>query len=177
MTTTFSTQCSTYSPNEAKKTALAVLVQNQFKIVRRSAKAITLTGPGLRSTNQNPLLGATEVQLLVCERELRLEAVLGGVDTMQKFIFRFPLLLGLGLGAVLGIGSGVALGIAFGTGFGPPWASGWNWLAVALAIGIVPVSPWFVLSPLISKSILRRSCNALETLISNSCLMSEPTSD
>jgi hypothetical protein len=58
-------------------------------------------------------------------------------------------------------------GGASGTGFGAPWALGWTWLLAAMAISLLAVSPWFVLSPLMARSMRNRTHSALETLVRN----------
>lgn len=42
---------------------------------------------------------------------------------------------------------------------------GWVWIAVAFAGGLLPVLPWFVLSPLMTRMIGRRTELALEALM------------
>jgi hypothetical protein len=42
---------------------------------------------------------------------------------------------------------------------------GWVWIAVAFAGGLLPVLPWFVLSPLMMRVIGHRTELALEPLI------------
>jgi len=42
---------------------------------------------------------------------------------------------------------------------------GWGWIAVAFAGGLLPVLPWFVLSPLMTRMIGRRTELALEALM------------
>lgn len=100
--------------------ALVALTNNGFAIVKRDGKSVDLTGPGLNSTRQNPLLGASRIHLELHGHELSLEAELGGVETMRRFLMRFPFMLGLGL--YFGVVGGIAFGRQFGVGFGVPWA-------------------------------------------------------
>jgi hypothetical protein len=155
--------------------ALATLVSNGFAIMHRDKFSANLTGPGLNSTKQNPLLGATNICLELRDQQLRLEAELGGVDSMQRFLTRFPLVLGLGLGLFFGVFGGILFGRQFGVGFGVPWAQGATWMLVAIGGALLPVAPWLVLSPMISRMIRMRTQNALTTLITNAVRITKPT--
>ena len=107
-------------------------------------------------------------------RQLRLDAELGGVDSMRRFLMRFPLLLGLGLGVFFGVVMGLLFGQQFGVGFGVPGAKGWMWMLVAVSGAMLPVSPWLFLSPMISNSIRKRTQQALTSLVNNAVRMSQP---
>lgn len=151
----------------ALDTAVTTLTNNGFTIVGRTSTTATLNGSGMNSTNQPALLGATKIDLRIVNDALQIDAVLGGVDSMRRFLFRFPLLLGIGLGLLFGVGGGLMFGRQFGIGFGVPWAAGWRWIAVAMCGALLPVSPWLVLSPLIANSILNRTRRALDVLAGN----------
>lgn len=169
---TFTTSASTTSRNDnALQAALAILTINGFTIVGRDTYSADLTGPGLNSTRQNPLLGASRIHLELSGQQLRLEAELGGVDSMRRFMMRFPFLLGLSLGLLFGVVGGVAFGQQFG-GFGVPWAQGWTWMIVAIGGAMLPVTPWLLISPVMSKMIRTRTENALTTLVQNSYQLS-----
>jgi hypothetical protein len=81
-----------------------------FEMVKRQNDSVELLGPGMNSTRQKPVLGATVVRVELRGQQLRLEAELGGIDSLRRFMRRFPLALGLGLGALFGIGGGVVFG-------------------------------------------------------------------
>lgn len=170
--TTYTTSTETPGPTgEILQAALTVLTNNGFAIVNRDELTASLKGPGLNSTRQNPLLGASAIRLALEGNQLRLDADLGGVDSMRRFLMRFPFLLGLGLGLFFGVGGGLMFGQLFGVGFGVPWAQGWAWMLLALGFAMLPVSPWLVLSPMISKWIRTRTQHALQTLVRNAVLM------
>lgn len=152
---------------DAIQAAVDALAHQGFRIEQDKGKSATLVGPGMHSTRQNPLVGASEITLRVEGGMLHAEAELGGVDTMRRFLFRFPLLLGLGLGLTFAVAGGLAGGRAFGGGFGVPWAPGWRWLLLGLAAGLLPVAPWLVLSPLMARRIRRRTESAIDALIHN----------
>jgi hypothetical protein len=154
-------------PKAVLDSAIATLTHNGFAITQRDAASAALTGPGLTSTKQNAILGASRVLLNVRGNRLEAQAELGGVDRMRRFLMRFPFLLALGIGLLLGVGGGLLFGAQTGTRFGAPWAPGWTWLLVTLGISMLAVSPWVVLSPLMSRAMRNRTQTALETLVRN----------
>jgi hypothetical protein len=165
----FSTTAATKKGAEdVLQAALTILTNNGFAIVTRDETTAELTGPGLNSTRQNPLLGATKIHLELQGQQFKLDAELGGVDSMRRFLMRFPLLLGLSLGLLFALSSGFMFGRQFGIGFGVPWAQGWTWFLLAVGMAMIPVSPWLVLSPLMSNMVRTRTQNALVTLVQNS---------
>lgn len=168
----YSTYAVTSEPTEGiLHAALSILTNNGFTIVTRNESTACLTGPGLNSTRQNPLLGASKIQLVLQEDRICLDAELGGVDSMQRFLVRFPLILGLGLGMIFGVGGGVLFGQQFGIGFGVPWARGWSWMLFAVGTALLPIAPWLILAPLLAGAIRQRTQLALNTLVSNAVLM------
>jgi hypothetical protein len=173
---TFTTSAlATASTNDALHAALTVLTNNGFAIVDRDANSAHLTGPGLNSTKQNPLLGASSIHLEIQDKKLCLDAELGGVESMRRFLMRFPFMLGLGLGLLFGVVGGLVFGQQFGVGFGVPWAQGFTWMLLAIGAAMLPVAPWLFLSPMISKMIQTRTQNALTTLVTNAVQMSKTT--
>jgi len=150
--------------------AIATLANNGFAITYRDATSATLTGPGLNSTRQNPILGASRITLVRRGSTFYAEAELGGVDTMQRFLMWFPFLLGLGLGLFFCVGGGLIFGRQMGVAFGVPWAPGWQWMVVAMGGAMLPVAPWLILSPLMVNMIRKRTQNAIETLVHNAVL-------
>lgn len=147
--------------------AVVTLTNRGFVIVRRDENFAELNGPGLYSIKQNPLRGASRIHLERQGQQLNLDAELGGVDAMRKFLLWFPLTLGLGLGVIFGVFGGFAFGRQFGVGFGVPWARGWMWLLAAFGGAMLPVAPWLLFSPIMSKVIRARTEQALESLVQN----------
>jgi hypothetical protein len=162
----FTTSTQIYA-DDALESAVKTLTYNGFAITHRDATSVSLTGPGLNSTRQNPLLGASKITLCLADNAINANAELGGVDAMQRFLMRFPLLLGLGLGLFFGICSGLLFGQQFGIGLGIAGVQGWKWLLLAIGFSMLPVAPWLILSPLIAKSFRKRTQDAIETLIRN----------
>ncbi len=61
-------------------TARRILMANGFALVAHDDVSMEFTGPGMQSTKQNPILGASRITLEVDREYLRLHAELGGVD-------------------------------------------------------------------------------------------------
>jgi hypothetical protein len=177
MTEFFTSAAVEESHAHALEAAVATCIYNGFELVQRDAISAVLTGPGMYSTHQNALLGATKVTLQLRDHALEAAAELGGVDFMRRFLMRFPFLLGLGLGLLFAVVGGLHFGRQNGIGFGVPWAPGWRWLVVAFGGAMLPVTPWLVLSPLMSRMILKRTQRALEVLVRNAVRWAAPTPD
>jgi hypothetical protein len=150
--------------------AINALTYHGFRIESRTDREAELTGPGLNSTRQNPLLGASRVRLQVKNGSLQVNAELGGVQTMRRFLTWFPLILGMALGSVFSVVGGVLLGQQNGLAFGVPWAAGWKWLFVGFGAALLPVSPWLFISPIMIRWITNRTKSALDTMAHNATL-------
>jgi hypothetical protein len=157
-------------PELSLESAVKSLIPHGFRIESRDTRSAKLTGPGIHSSRQPAVLGATAVSLSIDpdRNRLVLDARLGGIETMQRFLTWFPPLLGLSLGVVLGIAGGFLFGRQFGIGFGVPWAQGWAWMLVSIGMGLLPISPWLLLSPLMTRALRRRTEQALDTIVHSS---------
>lgn len=62
--------------------ASTILMTNGFEVVRQDRQQIEFVGPGLNSTRQNPLLGASRVVVRVQDGRLSVDAELGGVESL-----------------------------------------------------------------------------------------------
>jgi hypothetical protein len=146
-------------PARALEFAVAVLASVGFRITTREPNAAELVGPGFRNSRENALRGATHIQLRTHFDQLTLDADLGGVAWMGKFLFWFPTLLCLGIGVVLSI--------VFFFVFGP---GAWFYIVVAVvaADGIL----WNFLGPMIARSLEARTRNELDTLLANAAAAS-----
>jgi hypothetical protein len=150
--------------------AVHVLETVGFKILSCDKQHAELQGPGLNSTKQNPLLGATAIQLRCTNNTIKLDATLGGVATMERFLKWFPLGLGMALGTLFAFVGGIGFGRALGVPFGVPWAQGLNWIVVAYALALLPISPWLFISPWLIGMIRKRTMEALNTLLHNAVM-------
>ncbi|MBL8871182.1 MAG: hypothetical protein JNK90_15400 [Planctomycetaceae bacterium] len=141
-----------------------------FKILSCDKQHAELSGPGLNSTKQNPLLGASAIQLRCQNDSIKLGASLGGVATMERFLRWFPLGLGFILGTLFAVLGGFGFGRAMGVPFGVPWAQGFNWVVVAYTLAFLPVCPWFLIGPWMVRMIRKRTTAALEALLQNAVM-------
>ena len=171
----FSTSASiTTSSQGALQKALLILTNNGFAILSRDESSASLSGPGLNSTSQNPLLGASKIHVVEDGSKLRLDAELGGAEHLQRFIKSIPWATGFGA-AFLHASMGVLFGWQFGVGFGIPGASGWIWLMITFCIATGVALPWIFISPWLAKSIRTKTEQALKNLVQNAVQLSKST--
>jgi hypothetical protein len=130
-----------------------------FRITEHTPASIELVGPSMNSTRQSPLVGASRVRIMNRQGELAVEAELGGVERMSRFVTLFPLGLGLVLGLVMWIVFS-ALGRA-GAGIMPA------------IIPLIATAPWLVIGPLMARSIRARTGRALDVLVANMVVVGE----
>ena len=96
----------------------------------------------MHSTHQPPIVGVTELRLVMSSSTISAEAILGGVATMKAFVALFPPGLVLTLWVIFRL-----------VGMQAPWQ--------VLLAG----APWIVLAPLISSMMERRTTRAVEVLV------------
>ena len=99
--------------------AVAVLTAVGFRLTARTGESVEMVGPGMRSTEQSALVGASRIHIRSDHGELTVKADLGGVEWMTRFVMLFPL------------GLCLTLGIVFAVVFGPR-----GWLAIAAIVGV-----------------------------------------
>jgi hypothetical protein len=127
----------------------------------------------MNSTRQPPIFGASQIRVSSNHGQLALDANLGGVANLRRFLIWFPLLMAIGLAVLIGGALGVVLGQALGMGFGVPFAPGWSWVGFAALVSLLPLSPWLVLSPVIIRALRTRTVEALDTCLSSIDVMSQ----
>ncbi len=135
----------------ALEKAVQIFVQNNFALKKIHSNKMELCGPGMTSTKENPLVGVSKAWLKLSGKQITLEAELGSVRRMQWFIWIFPIALGLFLFLIIGASE----------------KNFRNALPVCWAI-----SPWIVLSPLMSWWMKRRTLRSLNVLLENSAELS-----
>ena len=128
-------------PAVALEVARTALLGQGFEIVDQSSGELRATGPGMNSTNQPPLCGASEITFLVGTSAIVARARLGGVRKMKMFLWLFP------------PGLGLIVAVSFKL-FGVPR----SW------IPLLAVAPWLVLSPILSSWIEKRTTKAVDSL-------------
>ena len=74
-----------------------IFATNGFKLNENDQAALSLIGPGMNSTKQNPIRGISRGELKFTESTLEFSGELGGVEFMKKFLIFFPLALGIGI--------------------------------------------------------------------------------
>jgi hypothetical protein len=129
------------------ETARSHFIANGFRIDRLSETELIAIGQGMYSTKQNPIAGASRTRITVSPDSIDIIAELGGVKSIQRFLYIFP-------PALAG-----CLALIFACIPGFP--------ANALLLAFLPVLPWMVLSPLMARWVRRRTIGALDNLAHN----------
>ncbi len=140
-------------PESAVKVVCDALIANGFAIADANSTGVTATGPGLISSNQNAILGASRASFRTEGGVLHVQAELGGAAWLGRFAMFFP------------IGLGVLLVIIFG-------AMWWPQKPTAVVIPLIAVSPWLVIGPLMARSIRRKTERAIDALLQSAASMS-----
>src|SRR5262245_48252499 len=83
--------------------AASTLTGVGFRLTGRTAESVRLAGPGVKSTRRNGLRGASHIFIWANGGELVIEAELGGVARMSRFLIWFPICLVLGLGIAISL--------------------------------------------------------------------------
>jgi hypothetical protein len=134
--------------------ASAALTTIGFRIQSRDGSSLELTGPGMGSTRQSALLGASRIRIDRGAHELSITAELGGVRRMARFLILFPLGLCLFLAILFFVLFSLLLG-----------RSGWV-VPVVVATGGNALL-WMVLAPLVARHLRARTCRGIDTLLNN----------
>ncbi len=131
-----------------------------FRLTQRTASSLEMTGPGMNSSRESVLVGASRVHVNKGNGELTMEADLGGVQRMTRFVMLFPITLCLFLALLFG----VVFTVANGPG---------NWMfAVAGAVGVNALT-WMILGPWMARRFHKRTCDGLDTLLANMVAVGE----
>lgn len=131
-----------------------------FQFTERTAGSMELVGPVMNSARQSALVGASRIHIRSGRDELAVEADLGGVERMSRFVTLFPIVLVLVLGVILSL----VFSVLFGQGI---WITG-----VAGAAGANAVL-WLLLGPLMARGIRSRTDRALDALLANMVVVGE----
>ena len=126
----------------------STLVPNGFRVVDANPHRRVLKGPGMQSTRENSVRGATKITVEVEGETLHLRAELNGVLFMAMFVCIFPVLLWAGF-AVAGL-----LSSAEST-------------AALSGKALVGAAVWFVVGPALALWIRRRTTRALDDMMDN----------
>lgn len=95
--------------DELRRSSIQLLGANNFQVVNDAPGIIEFRGPGMNSTRQSPVVGASFIRLKANHGSVTLEAGLGGAKWMAKFIRYFPIALLVGLELVFAVVFGLVL--------------------------------------------------------------------
>lgn len=139
--------------------AMSSLTSLGFRIVSSDDSSLELTGPGMNSTRQSPLVGASHIWISrTYDGRLSLRAELGGVETMARFVTIFPVALALGLGIMFVVLGTIQRGAQL-----PPRA-----LLIPVIAAVAPnVVLWLFVGPWMARRIGRQTCAAIDALLNN----------
>jgi hypothetical protein len=147
--------------------AITALSALGFRLDHRTADSARLTGPGMNSSRQSPLVGASKLELSARRGELALAAELGGAERLMRFVRIFPIALNVGLGLMFFAIFSVTLGQRVGAG---------AWMTPVVAVVLINAAVWAFLGPWMARLIHQRTCKGLETLLSSMVTAGEATS-
>lgn len=137
------------STEKALEMARNIFIQQNFQIVASADSAVELTGPGMLSSRQNPLVALSSVTIHATGGSLSIEADFGAIKTLTRYLTYFIL------------GMAIFFFVLFGLLFyeqGQP---------ARLLIPLAPFAPWPILIPVLAKIMRRRTRRALDTLMNN----------
>ena len=144
--------------------AADLLIACGFNLTSHDKNEVTLQGPGMRSTNQNPILGATEITLRqshTMRGKVAVDADLGGVRWMRRFMIVLPLSLFIGISTLLVIVMAVVFAFVPKVNF--PIES-----ALILAVtGALMMFLFSIFTAIMTKRIRRNVETAIDACISN----------
>ncbi len=140
--------------DKALDLAVSALTAVGFRLVERTAASVEMDGPGTNGNWQSDLLGASRVRAAVGGGELAVEADLGGVRRVARFLTLFPPALGVSLGVVFLVVFGLLLG---------PGAL----MIPAVGVPAVIAAVWLVVGPLMVRGMRAQTRRALDVLLAN----------
>lgn len=142
------------STEKAFDLAATALTSIGFRITTRDRSSLDLAGPGMSSTRQSALLGASRIRITHGGNTLSMEAELGGVTRVKRFMTLFP----IGLAFLLAI----VLSLVFSWVF-----DHYLWLVPVVAVSGANALLWLVVGPMMARTIYARTRQGLDALLSN----------
>jgi hypothetical protein len=131
-----------------------------FRLMERTTGSLDLVGPGMNSSRESALVGASRIHVHSGPGELELKADLGGAARMSRFVTLFPIGLVLFLGVVLS----AVFGVRHGPGI---------WIIVVATVVGGNAALWLLLGPLMARWIRTRTCRGLNALLANMVTVGE----
>ena len=133
----------------ASKRAVDILAGQGFRIAVPQSDAVELSGPGMHSSRQNPLVGASKVVVRSHRREIVIEADFGAVRLLVRTL------------GVCILGMAVFFYVLFGFVICP------DNVYVRFVVPALPFAPWPVLLPWMGWVFRRRTARAFDVLLQN----------
>lgn len=132
---------------------ITALTPMGFRVERKAIDSVELIAPGLQRTRQSALVGASRLRVVHRSGSLAVEAELGGVRRLTRFVLVFPIALCLFLGVVFSV-------INLTTDHRGAW------LPAGVAIGINALV-WLVIGPLLARHLKNKTLASLDALLVN----------
>lgn len=143
--------------NKVLDLALTTLLATGFQLTNQKTSSLSFSNPqGLVSTKQNPLLGASKIELSCSKNKISLNAKLDAADKLSKFLLYFPPVLIIGLTLVLGLMTGFTLS-----------NNGYLWVRPVALLCVINLSLWYILAFYLNKMIYRRTEKSLHTFLNS----------
>jgi hypothetical protein len=133
---------------KAQKMFINALVPHGFKVDETHVTGCELSGPGMRSSRQNPLCGISHIAMQISDTEIAVAAIYGGILKLQKWLICF--LCSMALFFV------ILFAILFR-----------NRESYSVFIALAPFLPWPVLIPVLIKVFKTRTTQSLDVLLEN----------
>lgn len=133
----------------AAKRIVASLAAEGFRIVTQNRDLVEMAGPGMSSSSQNPLVGASKVTIRSLGREVAIEADFGAVRRLIRT-----------LGIVI-----ISMAILFLVLFG--FVIPLQHPVLRYVLPVLPLAPWPFLLPWMSWLFQRRTARAFDALLAS----------
>jgi hypothetical protein len=140
---------------EAVKTVVQTLARHGFRITRKRDTSAELDGPGMNSSKENPLVGASKVHVKGRSGRLTVEAEFGAVRRLIR-----------ALGWMF-----IVMAVLFFVLFG--FVLPVEGLVLRFVVPVASIAPWVILLPLMGRYFRSRCARALDVLVENAATLSE----
>jgi hypothetical protein len=131
----------------AAKRIVTSLTGQGFRIVTQNRDLVELAGPGMTSSRQNPLVGASKVVVRGLGREVTIEADFAAIRRLIRIL------------AVVIFGMAILFCVLFG--FVVPFEHP----VLRFILPVLPLAPWLFLLPWMGRIFRRRTARAFDTLL------------
>jgi hypothetical protein len=141
--------------NEIERNLIMLLTPVGFTVSASKPGLIELTGPGMNSSRQSPIVGCSKIRVTSDSRVVTLDAELGGARWLGNFVRIFPVVLTGGILAILSVVFWFVL----------PNAS--QVVPILILVLFLDVGVWLFLGPLIARRLVDKSRQAADGLMVN----------